>query len=182
MTVSEQTFRQVALEDPSGHWELHCGKLRQKPAMTAAHNNVGDNLVFQLNLQLDRNHFRARQNSGHVRTSIDRYYIPDVSVIPVALLRLKLPLHDELEVYEEPLPLVVEVWSRSTGGYDVAAKLPEYQRRGDLEIWLIHPIDRTLTDWRRQPDGSYVESTYAGGKVQLHALPHVIIDLDQLFA
>jgi Uma2 family endonuclease len=46
---------------------------------------------------------------------------------------------DELELYVEPLPLVVEVWSPSTGQYDVDEKLPEYQRRGDLEIWRFHP-------------------------------------------
>lgn len=31
----------------------------------------------------------------------------------------------ELEVYDTPLPLVVEVWSPSTGSYDVDAKVPE---------------------------------------------------------
>jgi Uma2 family endonuclease len=55
----------------------------------------------------------------------------------------------ELEIYDEPLPLVAEVWSPSTGGYDVLAKLPEYRRRGDTEIWLLHPYERTLTAWRR---------------------------------
>jgi len=24
-----------------------------------------------------------------------------------------------------------------------------------LEIWRIHPDERTLTSWQRQPDGSY---------------------------
>lgn len=86
-----------------------------------------------------------------------------------------------LEVYEGPLPLVVEVWSPSTGEYDVDTKLPEYQRRGDLEIWRLHPFDRTLIAWRRQPDGSYSESQYTGGTVRPVALPGVAIDLDTLF-
>ena len=75
----------------------------------------------------------------------------------------------------------LEVWSPSTGEYDVNAKVPEYQRRGDLEIWRIHPFDRTLIAWRRQPDGSYIESHYAGGTVKPVALPDVTIDLDTLF-
>jgi len=85
-------------------------------------------------------------------------------------------------VLDEPLPLVVEVWSPSTGGYDARTKLPEYQRRGNAEIWFIHPYDRTLTAWQRQPDGSYRESLRRGGIVEPIALPGVRIDLDALFA
>ena len=87
-----------------------------------------------------------------------------------------------LEVYEEALPLVVEVWSPSTGAYDVEVKLLEYQRRGDLEIWLIHPYERTLTAWIRQPDGAYAEAIYREGVVRPSALPGVEIDLVSLFA
>ena len=87
-----------------------------------------------------------------------------------------------LEVYQVPLPLVIEVWSRSTGTYDVDDKLPEYQRRGDLEIWRLQPYERALTAWRRQPDGSYTETVYSGGSVRPGALPGVAIDLDALFA
>jgi Uma2 family endonuclease len=181
MAVTEQTFRQVALEDPSGLWELHCGKLRQKPGMTAPHNNISDNFVYQLHHQLDREQFRVRQNGGHVRTSDGRYYIPDISIIPIALLRPQLSVHDDLEVYQEPLPLVVEIWSRSTGSYDINEKIPEYQRRGDLEIWRIHPVERMVTIWRRQSDGGYEEVIRSGGTVHLHALLNVSIDLDTLF-
>jgi Uma2 family endonuclease len=88
----------------------------------------------------------------------------------------------ELETYTESLPLVVEIWSPSTGQYDLQTKLHEYQRRGDLEIWRIHPYERTLTAWRRQPDGSYAESTHTNGTVKPVALPNVSIDLDGLFA
>jgi hypothetical protein len=38
MPVSEQTYERVALEDPGGAWELACGQLRSKPAMTIEHN------------------------------------------------------------------------------------------------------------------------------------------------
>lgn len=44
------------------------------------------------------------------------YYIPDVYVIPIELLRPQRKQH-RLDVYEAPLPLVVEVWSPSTGDY-----------------------------------------------------------------
>jgi Uma2 family endonuclease len=80
------------------------------------------------------------------------------------------------------MPLVVEVWSPSTGEYDVDEQLPEYQARGDLEIWRVHPFERTLTVWRRQADGAYAHEVYEGGVVRPIALPGVTIDLDALFS
>lgn len=180
MPVSERTYLQLALEDP-GQWELHCGHLRRKPNMTAEHNYVASELFVRLRQQLDRSRFDARLSMEHARRSAENYYIPDVYVIPIELVRPLRGLRNVLEAYEAPLPLVVEVWSPSTGEYDVDAKLPEYQRRGDLEIWRIHPFDRTLTAWRPQPDGSYSESHHTGGRVQPAALPEVTIDLDTLF-
>lgn len=82
--------------------------------------------------------------------------------------------------FDEPLPLVVEVWSWTTGAYDIAAKLPTYQARGDRELWYIHPYERTLTAWRRQADGSYSETLYTGGIVPVLSLPGVEIDFDAL--
>jgi hypothetical protein len=43
-------------------------------------------------------------------------------------------------------------------------------------------VRRTLTAWRRQDDGSYTEALYAGGIIELPALPNIRIDLDALFA
>lgn len=104
-----------------------------------------------------------------------------VYVIPTELVRPQ-RLQRTLEVYEAPLPLVVEIWSPSTGDYDINTKLGEYQQRRDLEIWRIHPYERTLTAWRRQPDGSYAETTYTGGVVHPVGLSNVTIDLDTLFS
>lgn len=81
---------------------------------------------------------------------------------------------------EKPLPQVVEVWSRTTAAYDYAVKLQAYRDRGDQEIWYIHPYERTLTAWRRQPDGSYNEEVYRGGIVPVTFLPGVTIDFDNL--
>lgn len=181
MPVSEETFRQVALEDPEGHWELYCGDLRRKPGMSIEHNRLMSQLHYHLMRQLDHSQFDVRSNAGHVHISERGYYIPDVLVIPVELQE-SLWGTRQLEWYSASLPLVVEIWSPSTGEYDVEAKLREYQQRGDLEIWRLHPYDKTLTSWRRQLNGSYVEAVYTGGVVELAALPGVTIDLDALFA
>jgi Uma2 family endonuclease len=86
-----------------------------------------------------------------------------------------------LAIFSDPLPLVVDVWSPSTGDYDVDAKVPVYQQRGDLEIWRIHPYERTVTTWVRQADESYLETTYREGIIHPAALPGVTIDLDEFF-
>jgi Uma2 family endonuclease len=104
-----------------------------------------------------------------------------VAVVPRRLERQLLAVPSTFEVYDEPLPLVVEIRSPSTGDYDVEEKLAEYRRRGDLEVWRLHPYERTLTAWRRQPDGSYAETLYRGGIVRPQSLPGVSIDLDALF-
>jgi Uma2 family endonuclease len=183
MPVSEKTYKVLALEDPEGHWELHCGVLRQKPGVSFEHSHLISGLFFSLRQQLDPREFAVRSNHARVRRSSESYYVPDVVVLPAELVRQgRSQRPNALEVYVDPLPLVVEVWSPSTGDYDVESKLPEYQRRGDVEIWRIHPHERTLTAWRRQPDGRYTETLYRGGTVQPLVLPHVTIDLDALFA
>jgi Uma2 family endonuclease len=181
MPVSERTYQSIALEDPEGQWELHRGRLREKPPMTVAHNRTTIRLGHQLLQQLEEDAFEVRINAGRVSRADETYYIPDVSVIPSELSRRLEDRQDVLEVYGDPLPLVAEVWSPSTGDYDVDTKLPEYQKRGDREIWRLHPYERTLTAWRRQPDGTYVETVHRGGTVQPVELPGVTIDLDALF-
>src|SRR5688572_11963618 len=153
MPVSEETFERVALEDPDGKWELHCGRLRSKPVMTARHNHIGRSLGFRLQQQLSLDDYDVSVDSAYVRISPTRSYIPDVAVLPMSLVRWMDSEHpDRLEVYEDPLPLVVEVWSPSTGKEDLTDKLPGYQERGDAEIWLIHPRERTLRAFVRQAD------------------------------
>jgi Uma2 family endonuclease len=180
MPVSEATYERVALEDPEGKWELHCGQLRQKPAMTQPHNTLQDWLAFQLRSRLDHASFEVR-TVARARRDESHYYIPDLMVIPIEAWR-RFRGSQRLELYPEPLPLVVEIWSPSTGEYDIDEKLPVYRERGDLEIWRVHPYERTLTAWRRQPDGSYSEHHLASGTVQLHAIDGASVDLDALFA
>ena len=179
MPVSEETYRKLALEDREGHWELHCGRLIQKPGVSYEHSFLTMRFLRLLLTQLDEQVYEVRSNSGRVRTA-GSYYISDVFVIPTELVR---PHRGDrgLEFYNEPLPLVIEFWSPSTGDYDLNVKLREYQRRGDAEIWLIHPYDRTLTAWQRRPDGTYAESLHTSGVLAPVALPGVTIDLGTFF-
>lgn len=186
MPISEKTYQQVALEDPTGRWELVCGRLRAKPAMTTEHGQVNRTLIRLLILQVDPREYTVGDN---VRLRVSppdaeerSYYIPDVTVVPMPLVRRLLERPGTFEVYDDPALFVAEVWSPSTGDYDVETKLKEYQRRGDLEIWRIHPYERTVTAWRIQPDGSYSEAVHTTGTVAVSSLPDVTISLQELFA
>ena len=178
--LTEAQYLRFVLEHSDGTWELHCGRLVEKPPMTMEHGWVMHELRDRLRAQLPRADYYVQVNHGRLRRAADRYYVPDVLVVPMEQVR-RLWGHRAVERYTEPLPLVVEVWSPSTGAYDIDSKLPEYQRRGDLEIWRIHPYERTLTAWVRQPDGSYRETLYTGGSVQAAFLPNVSIELASLF-
>ena len=180
MPVSERTYKKVALEDPNGRWELHNGELRQKPHMSADHNRTISRLFGWVFQQVDQERFEVRSNLGHVRRSSRSYYLPDVHVVPVELVQPQIGTR-RLEVFATPLPLVIEVWSPSTGDYDLETKVPEYQARGDLEIWRVHPFEHTVIAWVRQPNGTYLESLHSGGIIRPAALPAVSIDLDKLF-
>ena len=179
--VSAAEYERIALAEPDRRWELHDGSLVEKPAMSQGHDLTQIELVRQLMLQLDPAAFKV-QFAARVRRDERHYFIPDVCVTPIALIESDPARRRNLNVYEAPLPLVVEVWSPSTGGYDIDDKLPEYRRRGDQEIWRLHPFERTLTTWRRQSDGTYAETTVHGGMISPVAFPWLTIDLDAVFA
>jgi Uma2 family endonuclease len=179
MPVTEATYRQLAEEDFESGWELVCGRLRQKPGMTQRHNTIADELNVEFVHQLDLDRYKIARGA-RVRTAAGNHYVPDLCVVPRDTME---PHKDEtgVETYPEPLPLVVEVWSPSTGDYDVETKVAEYQLRGDAEIWRIDPRDQSLTAWQRQPGGIYRERRFGRGVVRPASLPGVAIDLDKVF-
>jgi Uma2 family endonuclease len=179
-TIDDETYERLALAD-GRPWELWDGALVEKPGMSFEHNDAQLELAYQLRSQLDRTQYRVRINSARLRRPRS-YFIPDVLVVPVDPDRVRATTQGPLETYQGPAVLVVECWSPSTGRYDVNAKLPEYMTRGDLEIWRMHPFERKVNVWRRQPDGSYAEIVFLGGIVELAALPGIVVDLDALFA
>jgi len=178
MPVTEQTFEQLALEDDDTKWEMVCGKLREKPGMTQEHNSAARRLAMSLARQLDAEQFEVGTSTGYTERSSSTYFLPDVVVIPRSLLQRGT---SHLEVYREPVPFVAEVWSPSTGSYDVDTKFPEYKLRGDLEIWRVHPYEKTVTAWRKRRDGAYSEAVYTSGAVPVESLPGVTIELAKLF-
>ena len=182
--MSDEDYEHLALAERHAHWELHDGRRVGKPGMTSWHADVIEGLFRQLHPQLPDSEYAIRADAGRLRRGTGSYFEADLSVVPRGFVReQRRDRADQLEVYDRPIPLVDEVWSRSTGQYDVNTKILEYQRRGDLEIWRIGTRRRpALTAWRRRPDWSYSETIYTGGTVSPVALPGVTVDLDILFA
>jgi Uma2 family endonuclease len=178
--MSAQDYERFVMTSREGVWELHDGVLVEKPPVTWDHGRIIDRLARQLLPQLDEE-YEVRFNEGRVRKPDDTIFIPDLLVVPVAY-GWDFAGRPVLAIFAGPLPLVVEDWSPSTGGYDVDTKVLVYQQRGDLEIWRLHPLEKTLRNWVRQADGSYRESHFGEGIVPLSALPGVEVDLDRLFA
>lgn len=181
MLTRSELEEKLTLAGEDSRLEVHRGRLREKPSMSFDHNDVMMFLALQIGPQLDRSAYRVRVDSTRLRRTESTYYIPDFVVFPTHYgdpLRGRIGV---LEIYDRPVNLVAEVWSVSTGDYDVDEKLSEYFARGDLEIWRLHPYERTLTAWRRQLDGTYQMTTYSGGQVAVESLPDVVVDLDELF-
>jgi Uma2 family endonuclease len=181
MAVARESILAL-LEETDGRHELYEGELREKPPMSFGHNRTMRRLVRQLITQLPEDVCDVLQNAGHTAIPGGNSYIPDVAIVPASLTEALQTNLRAFESYSSPLLLVVEIWSPSTGTYDVDRKIPGYQQRGDLEIWRVHPFNRVVTIWRRQDNGRYVESEARGGTMALHALPDVTIDLDALLA
>jgi Uma2 family endonuclease len=177
--MSEEAYKQFVLSGVEGSWELHDGRLVEKPGVTFRHGQIPMLLGHFLLSQLDRDAYEV-VSELRVRRPSATVFVPDLMVVPTTYSE-EIRDRPVLAIFSDPLPLVVEVWSPSTGDYDVDAKVPVYQQRGDLEIWRIHPYERTLTSWIRQADGSYLETTYREGIIRPVALAGVMINLDELF-
>lgn len=181
MPVTQETFQSLVLEDTDGRWELHHGRLREKPLMSVGHNEAAWELADQLSQQLSSRQYRVFQNRGNFRAPNGSSFVPDVAIVPIDMILRLRETPRQFEVYDDPVLFVAEFWSPRTGTYDIDIKFPAYQLRGDAEIWRVPPFDHVVTIWRRKGDGTYDETTLQGGHINLHALPQVTIDVEHLF-
>ena len=76
---------------------------------------------------------------------------------------------------------IAEVLSPGTARHDRLRKLPVYERAGVREVWLVDPIERTLTIHRLEA-GHYGRAALLElkGQTPLTAVPGVTIDWDQV--
>ena len=78
---------------------------------------------------------------------------------------------------------VAEVLSPSTARHDQTLKLAAYERAGVREVWLIDPVDLTVTLYQLEA-GSYGRATILElkGRTRLTAVPGVTIDWTRVLA
>jgi len=79
--------------------------------------------------------------------------------------------------------LVVEILSPATAAKDLKEKFVLYERVGVEEYWIVHPVEKAVTVYRRGPEGLYGRpSVYtAGDRVPVGFLPELEIDLAMVF-
>ena len=159
MPVSDELFRQVVREDRTGLWELICRGLQRKPVMSPRRIGIVTYVGATLAAELPYDEFRVCVNEVYLCAGTEHRLIPDIAVVP----RRTVGDGFERMFVDTPVPLVVDTWSEMIEGHDLDTKTWQYQARGDNEIWLIHPYERTATTWRRQPDGTYTETVVRGG-------------------
>ena len=78
---------------------------------------------------------------------------------------------------------IAEVLSPGTASHDKIVKLRVYERAGVREVWIVDPIERTLTIHRLEA-GHYGRATLLElkGQTPLTAIPGVTIDWDPVLA
>lgn len=156
--------------------------VKEPPAPLRLHQEIVGELHYQVRLAIEGKSCRAYvapfdvrlPKSGEADDLIDTVVQPDVLIV------CDLGKLDRRGMRGAP-DWLAEVLSPTTAGHDQVVKLPVYERAGVLEVWLIHPTDRTLTIYR-------LEGTRYGrpivlelkGRVAIGAIPGVSIDWDRL--
>lgn len=79
--------------------------------------------------------------------------------------------------------LVIEVISPSTASRDAILKRRRYEQAGTREFWMVHPVDRMATVFRRGADGTFDKPVYYDdtGKIEVATIPGLVVDLSLVF-
>lgn len=154
------------------------------PAPDLVHQLFVGEIFAQLHTALDHSSCRPFVAPVDVRLpkgneaddAVDTVVQPDVFVVcdPARL--------DRRGVRGAP-DFVVEVLSPASAGHDHVAKRQVYERAGVREYWLVHPVDRIVTIYRREATG-YASPIVQelSGTTTVEALPGVVIDWNELTA
>lgn len=156
--------------------------VKEPPAPSRCHQELVGALHLQVGLALEGKRWRAYiapfdvrlPKAGEADDLIDTVVQPDVLIVcdPGKL--------DQRGMRGAP-DWIAEVLSPATARHDRVVKIPVYERAGVLEVWLVHPIERTLTLYRLE-NGRYGRpiALELKGRTPISAIPGVSIDWDRL--
>lgn len=166
-------------------WELIDGEPHAMTGPSWQHQRVCMNLGSQLNTYFSAHGCRVFPAPFDVRLprgnepddAIESVVQPDISVVCDAS---KL---DSRGCRGAP-DLVVEVLSPTTAARDHVLKRALYERHGVREYWLVHPLDRIVTIYRRAGERGFgpVELLEAAGKLTTPTFAGLEVDWDDVFA
>ena len=158
--------------------------IKEPPAPSRPHQELAGQLYYQVQMALEGKTCRVYIAPFDVRLpkSDETDDQVDTVVQPDVLIVCDLNKLDHRGMRGAP-DWLAEVLSPSTASHDQIIKLPVYERAGVSEVWLIHPIDRTLTIYRLK-GGRYGRPTIEElkGQTSLAAVPGVTIDWDRMLA
>jgi Uma2 family endonuclease len=156
----------------------------REPAPSNVHQEVVVELCRQIANALEDKPCRVRVAPFDVRLpkSTEANDQVDTVVQPDVLIVSDLEKLDARGMRGAP-DWVAEVLSPSTARHDQTVKLSAYERAGVREVWLVDPIDCTLTIYHLEA-GYYGPATLLElkGKTQITAVPGVTIDWARVLA
>jgi Uma2 family endonuclease len=154
----------------------------KEPAPSRSHQEIVGELYFQIRLALEGKPWRAYvapfdvrlPKAGEADARVDTVVQPDVLVVS------DLGKLDQRGMRGAP-DWLAEVLSPASAAHDRVVKLPVYERAGVLEVWFVHPTDRTVTIYRLQ-DARYGRPTVLDmkGRTPITAVPGVSINWDRV--
>lgn len=156
--------------------------IREPPSPSRSHQEIVGELYLQVAIALENKPARVYAAPFDVRLpkstedddQVDTVVQPDLFIVS------DLEKLDARGMRGAP-DWLAEVLSPGTARHDQFVKIPAYERAGVREVWLIHPIDRTLTIYLHEA-GSYGPPTLIElkGQTWLTVIPGVVIDWDRL--
>jgi Uma2 family endonuclease len=158
--------------------------VREPPSPTRSHQEIVGELLFQIARALEGKSSRVYVAPFDVRLpkSSEEDDLVDTVVQPDLFIVSDLRKVDARGVRGAP-DWLAEVLSPSTASHDERVKLPAYERAGVREVWLIRPIELTVTIYNAEA-GRYRRTTLLElkGQTRLTAFPDITIDWDRVVA
>jgi Uma2 family endonuclease len=158
--------------------------VREPPAPARSHQGIVGELFRQIANALENKpcHVYVAPFDVRLPKSTEEDDQVDTVVQPDVLIVCDLQKLDARGMRGAP-DWLAEVLSPGTASHDRIVKLPAYERAGVPEVWLIHPIERTLAVYRLEA-GHYGAATLRElkGQTRLTAVPGVTVDWDRILA
>jgi Uma2 family endonuclease len=158
--------------------------VREPPSPARLHQEMVGELFCQLAIALEGKHCRVYLAPLDIRLpkSTEQDDEVDTVVQPDVFIVSELHKLDARGMRGAP-DWLAEVLSPSTARHDKIIKIPVYERAGVREVWLVNPMDRTLSIYRLEA-GRYGRPTILElkGQTPLTAVPGLTVDWDRVLA